>query len=367
MKAIYLVGRDAIFHDPGPESLKAMEEADSSFRFQSMGPGPGFVPKFQRMLRKIVRAMKALIDMTSQELATALRGNQDKSPCRYTYSALDALLILVLNSLRQCRLCGWECSVNRYQSTGKCGLAGRTYHPPPFTHVAEEAPINPAVVTNLAGCALRCIYCIEKDLWDTKGLSESDPKLFWEKVRELQNQGLPIISLEFTNPTESLAGVIAILARAPADFNLPVVLNCHLYGSKLFYELAEPITDVWLVDLRYGNDRCAKALSGVEHYMKYAKIGLDAIYSQDARAIVRLLVLPGHVSCCIEPAIELLSEYKDRDWVSILDQFVPEHQAHLDPNLNRRPTKEELSRVESLVDHYGLRNIASGCEDFWTE
>jgi putative pyruvate formate lyase activating enzyme len=88
---------------------------------------------------------------------------------------------------------------------------------------------------------------------------------------------------------------------------------------------------------------------------------------QDARIIVRILVLPSHVECCHKPAIELLSQFKDRVWVSVLDQYIPEHEAHLDPKLNRRPTREEISEVESLVERHGLRNIASGCEGFWTE
>jgi putative pyruvate formate lyase activating enzyme len=142
-------------------------------------------------------------------------------------------------------------------------------------------------------------------------------------------------------------------------------MDCHLYGSKTFYDLASPITDVWLPDLRYGNDKCAKTLSGVDNYLKYAKLGLDAMAQHDSKIIVRILVLPGHVSCCHEPEMELLSEYRDRIWVSVLDQYVPEHEAHLDPNLKRRPTKEEIKAVNSLVERRGLRNILAGSKDFW--
>jgi putative pyruvate formate lyase activating enzyme len=191
-------------------------------------------------------------------------------------------------------------------------------------------------------------------------------KVLWARLHELMNEGVPISAIEFTNPTESIAAVIEILS-APDAFNLLVVLKCHLHGTEHFYEVAAPIADVWNADLRYGNDKCAKVLSGVDHYMKYARIGLDAMTEQCARVIVRILILPGHVSCCHGPAIELLSEYREKVWVSILDQYVPEHQAHLDSNLKRRPTKEEIARVKSLVDHYGLRDIDSECDDFWKD
>lgn len=99
--------------------------------------------------------------------------------------------------------------------------------------------------------------------------------------------------------------------------------------------------------------------------MKYAKLGLNAMVQYGSRIIVRILVLPGQVSCCHEPAMELLSEYKDRVWVNVLDQYVPEHEAHLDPNLKRRPAKGEIEAVNSLVEKYGLRNILTDSKDFW--
>jgi putative pyruvate formate lyase activating enzyme len=83
--------------------------------------------------------------------------------------------------------------------------------------------------------------------------------------------------------------------------------------------------------------------------------------------IVRILVLPGHVNCCHAPALELLSEYRDNVWVSILDQYVPEHQAHLDPELRRRPTGEEINEVEDLAGRYGLRMVDEMDQNFWMD
>jgi putative pyruvate formate lyase activating enzyme len=173
--------------------------------------------------------------------------------------------------------------------------------------------------------------------------------------------------VEFTNPTESLPGLVSIVSEAPGGFNKPLVLNTHLYGTELFYDLAGWIADVWLADLRYGNDACARSLSGIDSYMAYARMGLDCMTARDARVIVRILVLPGHVSCCHEPALELLAEYGDRVWVSVLDQYVPEHEAHLVPGLGRRPGKEEIDRVRALVDRHGLKDVNAQGEGFWRE
>jgi putative pyruvate formate lyase activating enzyme len=125
------------------------------------------------------------------------------------------------------------------------------------------------------------------------------------------------------------------------------------------------VSDVWLLDLRYGNDECAKALSGVENYMKCAKDGLEFIIDRSSRLILRILVLPGHVDCCHKPALELLSQYKDIIFVSILDQYIPEHEAHLNQNLKRRPSKKELFSVDAIAKKNDLRYASIECDDFW--
>ena len=56
---------------------------------------------------------------------------------------------------------------------------------------------------------------------------------------------------------------------------------------------------------------------------------------------------------------------RDRISISILDQYVPEHEAYLHPNLNRRPAREEIEEVKSLVGKYGLKNISDAERDFW--
>lgn len=368
MKGIYQIGDEVIFHDPDHEMAKIFAKLDPCYEVKSIQPGRGFIPKFQMLHHEMVHIDNPLIEMRSEDLMETL----NRSPQHVNIlsggeivSKLDILHALSLESVSDCRLCGWDCGVNRYQdSRGKCGLRSEAFWKIPFIHIAEEAVINPAIVVNFMCCALRCQYCIEHETWKMPSHPPLGSTVLWDQILALYKHDMPVTSLEFTNPTESLPGLIRILRYAPADFALPVVLNCHLFGSRSFYDLASQVTDVWLPDLRYGNDKCAKKLSGIDNYMKYAKIGLDAI--RGSRVLVRILVLPGHVDCCHAPALELLSEYKDDVWVSILDQYVPEYKAYLDPDLSRRPAKEEISKVESLVDRYGLRNAGKDCIDFWT-
>lgn len=363
MKSIHIVNGETIFHDPTPDLISLFKKFDSGFQVRSIQPGRSFTPKFQCLRDKTIVLENPPFEYSSEELMAALEG-KDIPKKGNRYSALDILYVLSLKTLNSCSLCGWHCGVNRFnREKGKCGLSSSVYCAYTFIHIAEETVINPSMVTNLGGCAMRCLYCIDHQMWDTSKLAPLDTKKFWEDAEQLGWSN--INTIEFTNPTESLYGIIHVLLNASDDFRLPLVMNCHLYGSQDFYRLADPITDVWLPDLRYGNDACAKALSGVDHYMETAKAGLDAICKEGNRAIVRILVLPGHNQCCHEPAIKLLSKYKKNMWVSILDQYVPEHKAVLDPTMSRRPTSAEIEGVNDLARKYGLRDILECGAEFW--
>jgi putative pyruvate formate lyase activating enzyme len=368
MKGMYFTKDDCVLHDPTSKDKPFLARIIPSFRVESVQPGKGFVPKFQRLRDKKIMLDRSIIELDYEELMAILLRRASVSNDaeeKHFYSLLEVLYALALRVMSCCNFCGHDCGVNRFVNAyGKCGLGHKTSCTEPFVHISEESVVNPALVINLGGCSLRCIYCIYHELWDTSNLNIMDSKIIWEKIKTLMEEETPINTLEFTNPTESLAAILDLLIKAPANFNKPIVFNCHLYGSKTFYEIAGSIVDVWLPDLRYGNDRCARKLSGVDHYMEHARLGLDEMQKSGGKVLVRILVLPGHGVCCHEPAIRMLSEYKDT-WVSILDQYVPEHEAHLDPDLRRRPTKDEIREVEGLVERYGLRNISAAPETFW--
>jgi putative pyruvate formate lyase activating enzyme len=369
MNEIFFHNGQCIVYDPGPEMIAFLSAVSPGFKVESIQPGPGFTPRFQKLTKEEVVLERPLFELNPEELREAFfrKGQHpDKPDDGHKYSRLQVLQALAFSELSHCRLCGWGCGVNRFLGErGKCGLGSQFFASDPFIHVAEESVINPALVTNLAGCSLRCVYCIASKTWKPENFNLLDTKAYWEKTKDLMKRQIHINTTEFTNPTESLPGVIGVLPSAPEDLKKPVVMNCHLYSSERFYELAAPATDIWMPDLRYGNNACSKSLSGVDRYMEYAKLGLEEMVKSGAKILVRILVLPGHVSCCHEPSLRLLSEYKDKVWVSVLDQYVPEHEAHLDPNLKRRPTRSEIADVENMVKKFGLRNVSVNSRDFW--
>ncbi|MGV8081012.1 MAG: hypothetical protein AB2L22_13270 [Syntrophales bacterium] len=371
MNKIYILrdNNECIFHDPGPEMIPIFRDIDPHYRILSIRPGSDFVPKFQALRKNIVHLKHSPFDYDTQVLLEMIKGNHCNLSEGDSYTALDLLYAVSLMALRNCSLCGWHCGVNRFERmVGRCGLGSNVFCRQPFIHIAEEPVINPSLTVNLGGCALRCRYCIDHSIWNTSELPQLVSSDVWNNIRVLLKDNEPQVNtFQFTNPTESLHGVIRILMDAPNDFCLPLVMNAHLYGSLEFYQIANLITDVWLLDYRYGNDDCAKSLSLIDNYIEYSNIGMSSVCNNVNKVIVRILALPGHYSCCHAPAIEALSTYSNHISVSVLDQFVPEHEAHLINGMNRRTTKSEIEMIEQEILRHKLHNILDTDDSFWRQ
>ena len=104
--------------------------------------------------------------------------------------------------------------------------------------------------------------------------------------------------------------------------------------------------DVWLPDFTFGNDNCAKRLSGVDRYWETATEAISLMSRTGGQTIVRMLILPDHFDCCHKRVLDYLARYRDVIRVSIMDQYLPLHQAFRHKDINRLPSDEEISAVK---------------------
>ena len=85
---------------------------------------------------------------------------------------------------------------------------------------------------------------------------------------------------------------------------------------------------------------------------------------QQARIIVRLLILPGHLYCCHGPSLEWLSKYRERLWVSLIE-FIPDYRGLQDSELNRPTSEEEMASAKKIMKCLGLRDVEYEAKNFW--
>ena len=274
-------------------------------------------------------------------------------------SLLDVKIELARRLLRDCRLCGQRCGVDRTRGeTGVCGLGIDAVVAEHFVHVAEEPPINPALVLNLAGCGLRCRYCQQGRLLAVPRVA-GDP-LDAGLWRRLDPTGARSLSFVGGNPDESLYAILRFLSAAPADWTLPIVWNCHAHGGLEALDLLDGVVDVFLPDVKYGNDGCGQRLSGVSGYAAAARSNLEAMLGQGIPVIARVLVLPGHVECCHLPVLDALRALASpRLLVSIRGQYSPDYRITArDGALARRVAADEVEAVRRHAADRGVPLVA---------
>lgn len=332
MNKIYRAGSEVVIIDPTPDLIPLIKKMNPNFEIESKPP-KNYEPLF-------------------------LKARESGS--------LDEKLRMSMAFMYHCEICGLRCGANRFKRAGKCSASNKPAYYPPFIHICEESVINPALILNFTECPMNCAYCIAKAKNKQKPLS-FDADEFWKQAEVLlKNQIKPKV-LEFGGgePSLYIPWIILLLKHAPYDFGLPIVLNHSLYISPEAFEALNGLIDVYLADFRYGSNACAERLSKVNSYLECAVKGIEALSRSKGKIIVRILVLPNHFICCHRRSLEILAEFKDRVWLSVLDQYVPEYQASYHRDIARRPTPSETARVKELAAKLGLRDVNENAENFW--
>jgi len=143
------------------------------------------------------------------------------------------------------------------------------------------------------------------------------------------------------------------------DRYVTVVYNkCH--GFSKSQDEAEDLTqDVFLTDLKYGNDACALRYSKVNNYWEVVTRNHRLAYA-DAELIIRHLVLPNNVECCTRPVLEWIARnLGSTARTNIMPQFRPEYKAREFEELRRRTTADEMDAALKIAREVGLENVIS--------
>jgi putative pyruvate formate lyase activating enzyme len=370
MNSVYIDNEGGVVvHDADERMIDVISRFDPQFKIAAVGHPPGYVPEYRRAKDECIGLTREdLYDLTIAQVHDLIVSHRHRLPGRgdNRLSLLDSIQDWAFRLMTACRLCHHQCGVNRFERVGKCGLRHTAHLCEVFRHIAEEAPINPALVVNLAGCGMDCVYCISHGFRDSRRFPVLDIASLRPVLVRLTGSDPRANSLEFgCGSLESLPWCLALLNNLPEDFTLPLVFNCHLYMDAEVVAVLNRVVDIWLPDLRYFSNDCAERLSDAPDYVETATKALTTMAGSDARIVVRILVLPNHHRCCQEPALRFLSQFKERFWVSILGQYVPERDAHRFPDINRRATGDEVKAVEDLAAAYGLRDVNKNPEKFW--
>lgn len=244
--------------------------------------------------------------------------------------------------LADCRLCEWRCGANRL--TGErapCRLGADTYIFQQYVSLTEEPEVVPALRVYLAGCNFRCRFCdtAPECFEPTEGRRLVASEYAGELAAALR-QGVRTISVLGGEPTLHPHALLELAAAAP--HTMPLVINTNLYETPETIALLDGIVALYLADLKFGNDECARNVAGVPNYTAVVRRNLQLIHASTP-LVVRHLLMPGHLFCCFEPCITWLEKTLPGVRFELYTGYVPCWKATTDETLGRLNRLDERS------------------------
>jgi len=275
-----------------------------------------------------------------------------------SYSYLDVKISIAYKLMNPCRICERKCGALRLEGKpGVCSIDKELIVHSYFHHMGEEAPLVPSGTIFYGGCNFKCVFCQNYDISQVR--PRDGEKLTPQELATVQaylrRKGARNINHVGGDPTPHIPFILESFRYL--DINVPQLWNSNMYMTIEAMKLLEDLIDIWLPDLKYGNDNCAWRLSKVKNYWEIATRNIKRAHDA-GDIIIRHLVLPNHVECCTRPVLEWIARNTPRALVNIMDQYRPEHivarHPELYPDVARRPKLDEIELAYRIADGLGI-------------
>ena len=276
---------------------------------------------------------------------------------------MEALL-----DFNNCHLCPRNCGINRNISVGFCGCGSTLKAARAALHHWEEPCISGTRGSGavfFSGCTLKCCFCQNHLISQGTLGKELSPKRLEEIFLSLQEQGAHNIDL--ITATQFLPQILPALDFVKHKLHIPVIYNCGGYEKTETLALLKDYIDIYLPDLKYFDSSLSWRYSKAKNYFEIASEAIPYMIEQtgelryDAQGIlqkgviIRHMVLPGGK----EDSIQLLHWIKENlpkgnYLLSLLSQYTPFYKSSDYPEINRRITTYEYTKVLDTAISLGL-------------
>lgn len=269
-----------------------------------------------------------------------------------------------------CSLCPRHCNVNREIQAGFCGESNKVKIARADLHQWEEPCIsgeNGSGTVFFTGCSLKCVFCQNYQLSHEnygKEVSVEELSNIFLRLQERKAHNINLVT-----PTHFVHQIIeAIKLAKNRGLSIPIVYNTSSYESVETIRMLNGYVDVYLPDFKYFSNDLAKKYSGVTDYFENASNVVREMFNQVGEfmldengmikrgMVLRHLILPG----CTDDSknvIEYVYElFRDKIFISIMNQYTPLKTVEKFPEINRRITDAEYDEVIDFALKLGIEN-----------
>ncbi len=282
-----------------------------------------------------------------------------------------AAIDLLKDSMDKCAICPRKCGVNR--TDGKLGYCRAPFNPVVYSYIAhhgEEPPlsgIRGSGTIFFTHCNMKCVYCQNYIFSQLDNGDEVSIEKLASIMLDLQSTGCHNINL--VSPTHFVPWILKALKIALKEgLYIPIVYNTSGYDSLEMIKILDGIIDIYLPDMRYSDNRMAKAYSDAPDYVEHNRAAVKEMQAQagdlvlDERTIaikgliIRLLVLPNDISGTVETLKFIKQNVSKNAYLSIMSQYYPTFKAYDFKEISHGVTPKEYKIKVDEAHRLGLNN-----------
>lgn len=269
-----------------------------------------------------------------------------------------------------CTLCPRACGIDRGVRPGPCHAGAQMRVAAIVAHRGEEPPLVKGAGSGavfFSGCPLQCSFCQNRQISHHLAGYAVSPGRLADCLLDLERQGCSNINL--VSPTHYALALVESLSEARRrGLKLPVVLNSSGYESIATLERLRPFIDIYLMDIKYGDNQTGARLCQVRDYWDKTRQAVswcwetagalreDAAGAGVAGLIVRHLVLPGMLSNPFA-VLEFVAGLSREIPVSLMSQYDPGFYDGDIPQMHRSMDKSEYTVVLERASELGIQTV----------
>ncbi len=291
----------------------------------------------------------------------------------YQSGELEQRVLKLQNKLNSCTVCPHHCEVNRFHTKKGICLTG---HLPVVSSICDHHGEEPCLsgtrgagTVFLGSCNLRCVYCQNYQISQNSGIIEKE-EMTYEKLAEkliwLQNVK-KCHNIEFVSPSHFVPHIVkAIYMAVKLGLRLPIVYNSNGYDDLDTLKLLDGIIDIYLPDIKYGDDETGIKYSKIKNYFTVAKTAVKEmsrqvgalVLDEDGIAqrglIIRHLILPNDIAKT-KTVLDFIADYLPQNvTISLMAQYYPTNRAKNFQMINRNITQAELDEAFEYMSRLGF-------------
>lgn len=277
----------------------------------------------------------------------------------------------IMTILDKCNLCTRRCNVNRNAGQlGVCSAGATVKAARAQLHFWEEPCIsgeNGSGTVFFSHCNLKCVFCQNHEISQEYNGKEITIERLAEIFLELQAQGANNINL--VTPTHYVPQIIEALDIAKGNgLIVPILYNTNSIDTLETIKLLDGYIDVYLPDFKYYDNKYALEYSKIPAYSENALEIIKEMVRQTGPCqfdekgiikkgvIVRHLLLPGLLFDSKKAVDVLYRNFKDDIYISLMNQYVPMHNANLYPKINKPLNPKVYDSLVNYAVEIGVKN-----------